>query len=153
MGSTEYVDAQRRLLGLGPDGFMADISAKRFADIDAIRFDKVGNDMPVAVAAAKALSPTTEADKTLMVTGGFSLYVEGSMTKAIELNQILGSRYIITLRALNALGYQKSCASFRILHDHFQYLRDNILLIQLHCRLLLTAPLNLWIRWWRRIKN
>lgn len=34
MGSTEYVDAQRRLLGLGPDGFEADISAKRFADID-----------------------------------------------------------------------------------------------------------------------
>jgi len=34
MGSSEYVDAQRRLLGLGPEGFMADISAKRFADID-----------------------------------------------------------------------------------------------------------------------
>jgi lactate racemase len=34
MGSTEYVEAQRRLLGLGLDGFMADISAKRFADID-----------------------------------------------------------------------------------------------------------------------
>jgi nickel-dependent lactate racemase len=34
MGSKEYVEAQRRLLGLGPDGFMADISAKRYADID-----------------------------------------------------------------------------------------------------------------------
>ncbi len=34
MGSPEYVEAQRRLLGLGPDGFMADISAKRHADID-----------------------------------------------------------------------------------------------------------------------
>jgi lactate racemase len=34
MGSREYVEAQRRLLGLGADGFMADISAKRFADID-----------------------------------------------------------------------------------------------------------------------
>jgi nickel-dependent lactate racemase len=34
MGSGEYVDAQRRLLGLGPDGFLAEISAKRFADID-----------------------------------------------------------------------------------------------------------------------
>ena len=34
MGSTEYVDAQRRLLGLGTDGFMAGINAKRFADID-----------------------------------------------------------------------------------------------------------------------
>ena len=34
MGSPEYVEAQRRLLGLGPDGFLADISAKRYADID-----------------------------------------------------------------------------------------------------------------------
>jgi len=34
MGSLEYVAAQRRLLGLGADGFMADISAKRYADID-----------------------------------------------------------------------------------------------------------------------
>ena len=34
MGSPEYVEAQRRLLGLGPDGFIADISAKRYADID-----------------------------------------------------------------------------------------------------------------------
>ena len=34
MGSKEYVEAQRRLLGLGPDGFLADIGAKRFADID-----------------------------------------------------------------------------------------------------------------------
>ncbi len=34
MGSPEYVEAQRRLLGLGPEGFMADISAKRYADID-----------------------------------------------------------------------------------------------------------------------
>ena len=34
MGSPEYVEAQRRLLGLGPDGFLADIGAKRFADID-----------------------------------------------------------------------------------------------------------------------
>jgi hypothetical protein len=55
---------------------------KRFTDIDAIRYDKVGNDMPVALAAAKILAPTTEADKKIMVDGGFSLYVEGSMTKA-----------------------------------------------------------------------
>jgi hypothetical protein len=34
MGSLEYVEAQQRLLGLGPDGFLADISAKRYADID-----------------------------------------------------------------------------------------------------------------------
>jgi nickel-dependent lactate racemase len=34
MGSLEYVEAQQRLLGLGADGFLADISAKRYADID-----------------------------------------------------------------------------------------------------------------------
>jgi len=34
MGSREYVDAQRRLIGLGADGFLAEIGAKRFADID-----------------------------------------------------------------------------------------------------------------------
>jgi nickel-dependent lactate racemase len=34
MGSREYVDAQRRLIGLGADGFLRDISAKRFADVD-----------------------------------------------------------------------------------------------------------------------
>ena len=34
MGSREYVEAQRRLLGLGAEGFLADINAKRFADID-----------------------------------------------------------------------------------------------------------------------
>jgi nickel-dependent lactate racemase len=34
MGSVEYVQAQQRLLGLGPEGFLAEIQAKRFADID-----------------------------------------------------------------------------------------------------------------------
>jgi nickel-dependent lactate racemase len=34
MGSREYVDAQRRLVGLGPDGFLRGIEAKRFADVD-----------------------------------------------------------------------------------------------------------------------
>ncbi|BDG05523.1 nickel-dependent lactate racemase [Anaeromyxobacter oryzae] len=34
MGSRAYVDAQRRLVGLGPDGFLADIGRKRFADVD-----------------------------------------------------------------------------------------------------------------------
>jgi nickel-dependent lactate racemase len=34
MGSREYVDAQRRLIGLGPEGFLADIGSKRFADVD-----------------------------------------------------------------------------------------------------------------------
>ncbi len=34
MGSREYVDAQRRLVALGVDGFLADISRKQFADVD-----------------------------------------------------------------------------------------------------------------------
>lgn len=34
LGSHEYADAQRRLIGLGADGFLADISRKQFADID-----------------------------------------------------------------------------------------------------------------------
>ena len=34
MGSAEYVEAQRRLIDLGPDGFFAAISKKQYADID-----------------------------------------------------------------------------------------------------------------------
>ena len=34
MGSTEYIDAQRRLLKLGAEGFFRDIGRKRHADID-----------------------------------------------------------------------------------------------------------------------
>lgn len=34
MGSREYVEAQRRLIELGPEGFLRDIARKRFADVD-----------------------------------------------------------------------------------------------------------------------
>jgi hypothetical protein len=34
LGSHEYADAQRRLIGLGAAGFFADISRKQFADVD-----------------------------------------------------------------------------------------------------------------------
>ena len=34
LGSEEYADAQRRLIGLGPDGFFSDIQHKAHADID-----------------------------------------------------------------------------------------------------------------------
>jgi nickel-dependent lactate racemase len=34
MGSEEFVEAQKRLIALGPDGFLANIAAKRYADID-----------------------------------------------------------------------------------------------------------------------
>ncbi len=53
-----------------------------FKDIDALRYDKVGSDMPVPPSSAKLLGPTTEADRKLMVDGGLSLYFEGTMTKA-----------------------------------------------------------------------
>jgi nickel-dependent lactate racemase len=34
MGSPEFVDAQRKLLRLGPSGFLGDLAGKRFASID-----------------------------------------------------------------------------------------------------------------------
>jgi nickel-dependent lactate racemase len=34
MGSREYVDAQKRFIALGQDGFLGDIARKRFADVD-----------------------------------------------------------------------------------------------------------------------
>jgi len=34
LGTREYVDAQRRLIALGPEGFHDDIRPKRFADVD-----------------------------------------------------------------------------------------------------------------------
>jgi lactate racemase len=34
MGSREYIDAQRRLVAIGPDRFLDSIGSKRFADID-----------------------------------------------------------------------------------------------------------------------
>jgi len=34
MGSEEYVEAQKRLIGLGAEGFLRDIGAKRYADVD-----------------------------------------------------------------------------------------------------------------------
>jgi hypothetical protein len=34
MGSREYVDAQRRFVEQGQEGFLADIARKRFADVD-----------------------------------------------------------------------------------------------------------------------
>lgn len=34
LGSTEYAEAQRRLIALGAEGFFADISRKQFADVD-----------------------------------------------------------------------------------------------------------------------
>ena len=34
LGSAEYVDAQQRLIDLGPDGFLESLLPKKFADVD-----------------------------------------------------------------------------------------------------------------------
>jgi hypothetical protein len=52
-----------------------------FTDVDAIRFDKVGEDMPAAKPGAIGLPPTTADDVTLMTTKGYAIYVEGTLTK------------------------------------------------------------------------
>jgi nickel-dependent lactate racemase len=67
MGSLEYVEAQRRLLGLGPDGFMADIGAKRFADIDEWQ---------------------TQMQLKPMRTGTVHLYSEGLDTDSVRLTGV-----------------------------------------------------------------
>ena len=41
MGSPEYVDAQRRLLALGPDRFLASLLDKRHADVDEWQAEKL----------------------------------------------------------------------------------------------------------------
>jgi nickel-dependent lactate racemase len=41
MGSQHFVDAQRRLVERGPDQFLVDITAKRFADIDEWQTEKL----------------------------------------------------------------------------------------------------------------
>lgn len=50
-------------------------------DLAAARYDKVGEDMPIARAGARALAPTTDADLKLMIDGGYSVYVEGRVSK------------------------------------------------------------------------
>lgn len=52
-----------------------------FGDLDAVRFDKVGEDMPVPTAAARSGPSVSDADRKLMIDGGYSLWVEGTMTK------------------------------------------------------------------------
>jgi len=67
MGSTEYVEAQRRLLGLGAEGFMADISAKRYADIDEWQ---------------------TQMQLKPMRTGAVHLYCEGLDAESVSLTGV-----------------------------------------------------------------
>lgn len=52
-----------------------------FADLDAVRWDKVGYDQGYATGTATKPSFTSQADFDMMVAGGFSLYMAGSITK------------------------------------------------------------------------
>jgi nickel-dependent lactate racemase len=63
MGSREYVEAQRRLVGLGPDGFLSGIAAKRFADVDEWQTQMQTKPMRVARVRlyAPALAPADRA--------------------------------------------------------------------------------------------
>ncbi len=51
-------------------------------DVDAVRFDKVGEDMPPATAGAKRLGALSDVDLKMMIDNGYSLYFEGKMSKA-----------------------------------------------------------------------
>lgn len=52
-----------------------------FKDVEATRWDKVGYDQAVATAAALKAPGLSQADYDLMVNGGYSIYVAGSITK------------------------------------------------------------------------
>ncbi len=52
-----------------------------FDDVPARRFDQVGFDLPNSTPAALRADGTSPADYDFMVAGGYSIYVEGSMTK------------------------------------------------------------------------
>lgn len=52
-----------------------------FGDVDAVRFDKVGEDMPHATASSIALPPTSAADAQAMIAGNYALYFEARLSK------------------------------------------------------------------------
>lgn len=66
------------LLNLPAGGFVL----TEFDDVAAVRWDRVGYDIPNASAAAEAADGTSAEDREFMVSNGFSLYVEGAITKA-----------------------------------------------------------------------
>jgi hypothetical protein len=52
-----------------------------FEDIAATRWDRFGFDLPNTPSSAQALAPTSDADLAFMIENGFSIYIEGSITK------------------------------------------------------------------------
>ena len=78
MGSAEFVDAQRRLVDQGPDGFMEAISKKRFADID--EWQSQMQLKPMSIGKVHLYSEgLSDADRDL--TGVHTVY---DLTKAID---------------------------------------------------------------------
>ncbi|MBZ5707773.1 hypothetical protein [Nannocystis pusilla] len=75
------------LLNLPVGGFVL----TEFADVEAVRWDRVGYDIPNAPADAEAAEGTSAADLEFMVTNGFSVYVEGAITKADGVSCVPGT--------------------------------------------------------------
>jgi hypothetical protein len=53
-----------------------------FEEVSAVRWDRFGYDLPNAKAGVETLAPTQTADVELMIEGGYSIYIEGSIEKA-----------------------------------------------------------------------
>jgi len=84
MGSREYVEAQKRLVGLGPDGFLSDIGAKRFADVDEWQTQMQLKPMRVARIQlyAPALSPADRALTGVSVVDSIENAVRASVRES-----------------------------------------------------------------------
>jgi len=83
-GSREYVEAQKRLVGLGPDGFLSDIGAKRFADVDEWQTQMQLKPMRVARIQlyAPALSPADRALTGVSVVDSIENAVRASVRES-----------------------------------------------------------------------
>jgi hypothetical protein len=53
----------------------------QFTDLTAGRWDRVGEDLPVATGAARPLPPTTADEARFMTDHGYSIYFEGTLSK------------------------------------------------------------------------
>lgn len=65
------------LMNLPPGGLVL----AEFADVDAVRWDRFGYDLANATDAAESADGLADADRALMIDGGYSIYVEGTLTK------------------------------------------------------------------------
>jgi hypothetical protein len=68
-----------------------------FLDLDAVEWDRVSYQIKPAEASSELVG-ATEADRTMMVANGYSMYIEGSatkdaVTKSFQLGYTLGTQY------------------------------------------------------------